>query len=88
MTIYACATGKDLNAVEKEFDGKGYGDLKQAVGQSVIELLTPVQEEHKRLMADKAYLDQVMADGADRAEYLARRTLRKVYKKVGLIPRP
>ena len=88
MTIYACMTGKGIPEVEKEFDGKGYGDLKQAVGQSVIELLTPVQEEHKRLMADKAYLDQVMADGADRAEYLARRTLRKVYKKVGLIPRP
>lgn len=88
MTIYACATGKDLEAVEKEFDGKGYGDLKQAVGQSAVELLAPVQEEHKRLMADKAYLEKVMADGAARAENLARRTLRKVYKKVGLIPRP
>jgi len=87
MTIYACAAGKDLNDVAKEFDGRGYGDLKQAVGQSVIELLAPVQAEHKRLMADKAYIEQVMADGAARAESLARRTLRKVYKKVGLIPK-
>ena len=88
MTIYACMTGKGIPEVEKEFDGKGYGDFKQAVGQSVLDILAPIQDTHARLMADKAYLDQVMAGGAARAEGLARRTLQKVYKKVGLIPRP
>jgi len=88
MTIYACMTGKNIPEVEKEFDGKGYGDFKQAVGQSVVDTLSPIQDTHARLMADKAYLDQVMAEGAARAESLARRTLQKVYKKIGLIPRP
>jgi tryptophanyl-tRNA synthetase len=88
MAIYAGATGKTIAEAEAEFTGRGYGDLKEAVGQAVVELLAPVQAEHKRLMEDKAYLDAIMAEGARRAEGLARRTLGKVYRKIGLIQRP
>ncbi|MBR2081332.1 MAG: tryptophan--tRNA ligase, partial [Oscillospiraceae bacterium] len=58
-----------------------------AVGEAVVELLRPIREETTRLLADKAYLEQVCRDGAERASYLAQKTLRKVYKKVGFIPR-
>lgn len=87
MTIYACMTGKSIPEAEKAFAGKGYGDFKQAVGQAVIDTLAPVQATHARLMKDKAYLDGIMAGGAQRAEAIAGRTLSKVYKKIGLIPR-
>ena len=87
LTIYCSATGKTLEEAEAEFAGKGYGVFKPAVGEAVVELLRPIREETTRLLADKAYLEQVCRDGAERASYLAQKTLRKVYKKVGFIPR-
>ena len=57
--------------------------FKPAVGEAVVETLTPIREEAKRLIADKAYLDSVYKEGADKASYIANKTLRKVYKKVG-----
>ena len=87
MQIYSVATGKSFDEIENEFSGKGYGDFKSAVGDSVIELLRPVREEAVRIMGDKAYLESVYRDGADRAAYAANKTLRKVYKKVGFIQR-
>ena len=87
MQIYAVATGKSFETIEQEFAGRGYGDFKQAVGEAVVELLRPIQEEANRLMADKAYLESVYQKGAERASALANRTLRKVYKKVGFVPR-
>ena len=87
MSIYASVTGKSYEDIEREFDGKGYGDFKLAVGQVVAETLKPIQDRHKELMADKSYLDEIMKDGAERAQRLSYRTLRKVYKKVGLVPR-
>lgn len=87
MSIYSSITGKSLEEIEKDFEGKGYGDFKTAVGEAVAEALRPVQEEYKRLMASKDYLNDIMKKGAEQANYLANKTLRKVYKKVGLIPR-
>ena len=87
MTIYSSATGKSFGEIEKEFDGQGYGKFKPAVGEAVVEMLRPIQEEAKRIMADKAYLEGVYRAGAEKAEYIANRTLRKVYKKVGFLPR-
>ena len=87
MQIYAVATGKDFAAIEREFAGHGYGDFKQAVGESVVELLRPIREETERLLADKAYLESVYRAGAEKAAYVANRTLSKVYKKVGFLPR-
>jgi tryptophanyl-tRNA synthetase len=87
MTIYSSATGKSFDEIEKEFDGQGYGKFKPAVGEAVVEMLRPIQEEAKRIMADKAYLEGVYRTGAEKAEYIASKTLRKVYKKVGFLPR-
>ena len=82
MTIYSCCTGKDFAAIEAEFDGKGYGDFKAAVAEAVAEELRPLREEYERILSDKAYVEKCAAEGAQKAEYLARRTLRKVRKKV------
>ena len=87
MQIYAATTGKSFDEIEKEFDGQGYGAFKPAVGEAVVEMLRPIQEEAKRIMADKAYLEGVYRAGAEKAEYIANKTLRKVYKKVGFLPR-
>ena len=83
MTIYSCFTGKSFAEIEREFDGKGYGDFKAAVGEVCADELAPVREEFDRLMADKGYLETVMKNGADEAAYYARKTLSKVKRKVG-----
>jgi tryptophanyl-tRNA synthetase len=85
MTIYSVATGKSFDEIENEFVGKGYGDFKVRVGESVVEMLRPIREESERILKDKAYLEQVYRDGAARASYVANKTLRKVYKKVGFV---
>ena len=87
MSIYSACTGKTFEEIEREFDGLGYGALKPAVGEAVIETLRPIREEAQRLMKDKAYLESVYRDGAEKAERIANKTLRKVYKKVGFVAR-
>jgi tryptophanyl-tRNA synthetase len=87
MSIYASITGKSYEDIEREYEGKGYGDFKLAVGEAVAETLKPIQDRHRELIANKDYLDRIMKDGAEKAEALSYRTLRKVYKKVGLVPR-
>ena len=87
MSIYAAVTGKSFAEIEQEFEGKGYGVFKPAVGDAVIETLRPIREEAAKIMKDKAYLDNLCRDGAERASYIANKTLRKVYKKVGLVAR-
>ncbi len=88
INIYASVTGKSYAEIEREFDGLGYGAFKPAVGEAVAETLRPIREEAERIIADKAYLQQVYTEGAQRASFVARRTLRKVYRKVGLIEKP
>ncbi|MBR5769287.1 MAG: tryptophan--tRNA ligase, partial [Clostridia bacterium] len=85
IDIYCAACGKTPDEVEREFAGKGYGDFKLAVGEAVADVLAPIKAEFDRLMGDKAYLEKVCADGADAALGVSSRTLRKVYKKVGLL---
>jgi len=87
MQIYSSATGRSFEEIEKEFAGQGYGGFKLAVGEAVVEMLRPIREESERLLADKAYLQSVYRDGAEKASAVARKTLRKVYKKVGFIER-
>ena len=87
MSIYAACTGKSFADIEAEFDGQGYGAFKPAVGDAVIETLRPIREETRRILADKAYLEDVYRAGAEKAARVAGRTLRKVYKKVGLVAR-
>ena len=88
MSIYSSVTGKNFEEIEKEFAGQGYGVFKPAVGDAVIETLRPIREETERILADKAYLQKIYTDGAQKASYLARKTLRKVYKRVGFVEKP
>lgn len=87
ISIYALATGKTPEQVETEFEGKGYGDFKPAVGEAVVELLRPIREKTEALLQDKGYLESVYKEGAAKANYLARKTLDKVYRKVGFVKR-
>ncbi len=88
MNIYSSVTGKSYSEIEAEFDGKGYGVFKPQVGEAVIESLRPIREEAEHIIADKAYLQEVYTQGAQKASAVARRTLRKVYKKIGLVEKP
>ena len=88
MSIYSAVTGESYDEIERDFAGKGYGAFKPAVGDAVIETLRPIREEAARLTADKEYLKQIYTEGAQKAAYAARRTLRKVYKKVGFVEKP
>lgn len=88
MNIYSAVTGKSIDEIEREFEGQGYGVFKPAVGDAVIETLRPIREEATRLLADKTYLCSVYTEGAQKASVIARKTLRKVYKKVGLVEKP
>ena len=85
INIYRCFTDKSVEEIEREFDGRGYGDFKGAVGEAIVEGLRPVREEFARLMADKAYLEEVMKKGAADASYFARRTMSKVRRKLGFV---
>ena len=85
MNIYSTLTGESIEAIEAQFEGKGYGAFKPAVAEVVIDTLAPIREEAERLMKDKAYLNSVCKDGAERASYVANKTLNKVYKKVGFL---
>ena len=76
--------GKVPKDIEKEFEGKGYGDFKLAVGETVADALVPVREKFFELEKDKAYVDSIIKNNAEKASYFANKTLRKVQKKVGL----
>ena len=87
MSIYSAVTGKSFEEIEAEFAGMGYGKFKPAVGDAVIETLAPIREEATRILKDKAYVESVYKAGAEKASYVANKTLRKVYKKVGFVAR-
>ena len=87
IAIYSAVTGKTFEEIEAEFDGQGYGAFKPAVGEAVVETLRPIREEASRILKDKAYLESVYKAGAEKASYMANKTLRKVYKKVGFVAR-
>ena len=87
LSILAALTGQSVEEAAAELQGQGYGKLKDRVSECVIETLAPLQSEHKRLMADKAYLQGVLKENADIANGMALRTLRKVQRKVGFAER-
>ena len=87
MSIYSAVTGKSFEEIEAEFAGQGYGKFKPVVGEAVIETLRPIREESTRLLKDKAYLEGVYHAGAEKAAWVAEKTLRKVYKKIGFLAR-
>ncbi|MCQ2523268.1 MAG: tryptophan--tRNA ligase [Lachnospiraceae bacterium] len=83
IDIYCACTNKTPDEVVKEFEGKGYGDFKLAVGESVADLLTPLQNKFFELEKDKAYIDGIIKENGEKANYYATKTIRKVQKKVG-----
>ncbi|MBQ8732075.1 MAG: tryptophan--tRNA ligase [Oscillospiraceae bacterium] len=85
LTIYSTVTGKTIAEAEAEFDGKGYGDFKTAVGEAVADHLAPVRDNFSRIRADKDALLAITSSGAEKALSITERTMRKVYKKVGFI---
>ena len=87
LSIIAALTGRSVEEAAAELQGQGYGKLKDRVSECVIETLAPLQSEHRRLMADKAYLQGVLKENADIANGMALRTLRKVQRKVGFAER-
>ncbi len=85
MTIYRAFTGKTFDEIEREFDGRGYGDFKLAVGEACADGLSSVRDEFARLIADKAYLESLMKFGAENAHRQAIRMMSKVKRKIGFV---
>ena len=86
LTIYSALTGRDVLAIEADYQGKGYGDLKKDLAEVVVDFLTPFQERVHAYLADPAALDDVLADGAERAREIARGMLDRVHDRMGLLP--
>ncbi len=87
ISIYSACTGMSIADVEKKFEGEGYGVFKAEVAERVVECLAPLQEKFDELSKNKDYVEKVYKESAEKAYYVANKTLRKVYKKVGFIPR-
>ncbi len=85
ITIYSAVTGKTVTEVEKEFEGKGYGDFKLAVGETVADTLAPIKTAYDEIIKDKKALEELYRLGAQKAEYVARKTYFKAMKKVGFV---
>lgn len=84
MDIYGAFTGKTDEEIEREFEGKGYGDFKTAVGETVAEHLKPIKERYNEYLSDRKFLAECAAEDAAKAAKIAERTMQKVYKKIGL----
>ena len=85
LSILCALTGEQMDALTESFAGKGYGALKDAVTEATVQTLTPIQERFHRYMGDKAYLESVYRQGAERAGRIAERTLSKAMRKVGFV---
>jgi len=85
ITIYSAVTGKSVAEVEKEFEGKGYGDFKLAVGEAVADTLAPIKQRYDEIIKDKKALEVLYREGAEKAEHVARKTYFKAMKKVGFV---
>lgn len=85
LTIYSSVTGKSIDEAVREFDGKGYGDFKNAVAEAVAEHLAPIRKKYEDYMKNKDYLEKIYKSGAEAARGISARTLSKVKKKVGFV---
>ncbi len=86
LTIYSALTGRSIDNLEKEYDGRGYGDLKKELADVVVEFVTPFRDRTLELMKDRAELDNVLRSGAEKANAVAERTLADVYDRIGFVP--
>jgi len=87
MTILSTITGMTMEEIEKKYEGLGYAEFKKDVGEAIISELEPVQKKVKELLENKDYLEEIYKKGSEKANYVATKTLRKMQKKIGLIPR-
>lgn len=87
LTIYSKLSGESIEDILSRYEGQGYGQFKKDTAEVIVEALRPVREKYEDLLKNKDYLEKIYSDGANRADAAARKTLRKVYKKVGFIPR-
>ena len=85
MSIYSAVTGMTMEQIAAEFDGKGYGDFKTAVGEAVGEQLRPVRERYESIINEKDYLEQLYKQGAETANRIAAKTFFKALKKFGYV---
>jgi tryptophanyl-tRNA synthetase len=85
MMLYQIATGSSIEAIEKEFEGKGYGDFKQALADALVALVEPISTRFHEIRNDKTMLNAILKKGAEEANRRANRTLRKLYKKMGIV---
>ncbi len=85
IEIFSSLTGKSYDEIEKDYEGKGYGIFKQDVAEAICSALGPIQEKIKQYMKDKSYLESVYKEGAEKASYIANKTLNKMKKKIGLV---
>lgn len=87
ISILSTITGEKPEQIEKKYEGVGYAQFKSDVADALVEELRPVQEKVKQLLEDKPYMESIYRAGAEKASYVANKTLRKMQKKLGLIPR-
>lgn len=85
ITIYSAVTGKTVKDIEREFEGKGYGEFKLAVGEAVADELAPIKANYERIITDKAELERLFREGDAKAETVARKTYFKAMKKMGFL---
>lgn len=86
MSILNTITGMSIEEIEKKYEGQGYAGFKSDVAETIISELNPIQNRVRELLADKTYLEEVYKRGAEKANYIANKTLRKMQKKIGFIP--
>lgn len=85
LSIMSTVTGRSIDSIVLDYQGKGYGDFKNDVAEAVVECIRPIRAEFDRIIADKQYLVDIYTKGAEQAQRIANRTLKKVYKKVGFV---
>ena len=88
LTLHSILTNRTIYDSVNHFNGKMYSELKNELGEICVEYLRPVQNEYNRIIKDKVYLNEILKSGAEKARYKARKTLSKVYRKIGLVPLP
>ncbi|MPZ60362.1 MAG: tryptophan--tRNA ligase [Propionibacteriales bacterium] len=85
LTIFSTLTDRSVPELEKEYDGRGYGDLKKDLADVVVDFVTPFRDKTLGLLEDPAELDRILAEGAERAHAVAAKTLAAVFERVGFV---
>lgn len=88
LVLFSVLTNKKIQNIVADYQGKMYSHLKEDLGEIAVEVLAPIQDEYSKIIKDKKYLNGILKNGAEQASYIARKTMSKVYRKVGLVPYP